>query len=208
MRKTRRFTEPEDEFIKANIGRLTCTDIAKRLGRNPASIVSRATTLGLRKANRKVRRFTEEDDKFIRDNAGKISLQEISKRLGRSTGSVWGRGQRLGVWFNKKTRNPSGRKLKQNGYVVVRLKSGEWRAEHIVIIEKILGRRLRNGEAIHHINFNKSDNRPENLHLCSDGVVHNWAHTSLFKLVGELLERGIIAFNTSSGEYELCETSK
>lgn len=208
MREIRRFTTEEDEFIKANLSRLTCTDIAKHLGRNPASIVSRATTLGLREANRTIRKFTAEDDQFIRDHAGKISLQEISKQLGRSTGSVWGRGQKLGVWFDKKIRNPEGRKLRQDGYVSIRTESGEWRHEHILVVERVLGRRLRNGELVHHINLDKSDNRPSNLHLCSDGVAHSRAHTSLNRLVGELLERGIIAFNTASGEYELCETSK
>lgn len=208
MREIRRFTETEDKFIKANIGRLTCTDIAKRLGRNPASIVSRATTLGLREANRTVHKFTEQDDGFIRDNAGTISLQEISEQLGRSTGSVWGRGQKLGVWFDKKIRNPEGRKLRKDGYVSIRLESGEWRHEHIVVVEQLLGRRLRNGEAIHHINLKKSDNRPSNLHLCSNGIAHNGAHTSLNRLVGELLERGIIVFNVVTGEYELCATSK
>src|SRR3990167_1338574 len=208
MREIRRFTETEDKFIKANIGRLTVTDIAKRLGRNPASIISRATTLGLRETNRTVRKFTQQDDWFIRQNAGKISLQEISKQLRRSTGSVWGRGQKLGVWFDKKIRNPEGRKLRKDGYVSIRLESGEWRHEHILMVEGILGRRLREGEGAHHINLKKSDNRPSNLYLFHDGVAHSRAHTSLNRLVGELLERSVITFNIDTGEYELCETSK
>ena len=208
MRETRRFTKAEDEFIKANLSRFTITDIAKRLGRNPASIVSRATTLGLRKANRTVRKFTEQDDGFVRDNAGKISLQEISKQLGRSTGSIWGRGQKLGVWFDKKIRNPEGRKLRKDGYVSIRLESGEWRHEHILVVEGILGRRLQNGEGGHHINLEKSDNRLSNLYFFRDGTAHSRAHTSLNRLVKQLLERSVITFNTDTGEYELCETSK
>lgn len=210
MRETRRFTPAEDEFIKANISRLTCTDIAKYLGRNPASIISRATTLGLREANRTIRKFTTEDDQFISDNAGKISLQEISERLGRSTGSVWGRGKKLGVWFDRKKRT-SRPAYTNTGYVRIPVETDhgrEWKLEHIHVIERRIGRRLRAGEQVHHINLDTKDNGDRNLHLCGSVADHNRAHASLSRLVSKLLERGAIRFNTTSGEYELCETSK
>ena len=39
--------------------------------------------------------------------------------------------------------------------------------EHHLVAEKMLGRRLRKGEVVHHRNGNTADNRPENLEVKS-----------------------------------------
>lgn len=45
-------------------------------------------------------------------------------------------------------------------------------AEHILVIEKKLGRLLKLGEEVHHINHIRTDNRPENLVIFSSHSEH------------------------------------
>lgn len=53
--------------------------------------------------------------------------------------------------------------------------------EHIIVAENMLGRSLKDDEEVHHINFNKKDNSPENLLVCNRQE-HTLIHTSFKSL--------------------------
>jgi len=68
------------------------------------------------------------------------------------------------------------------------------RTPYIVIAQEKIGRELRDGEGVHHIDMNNKNNNPENLYIYENNSKHQKIHGSLNRLVAELLKNNIIEF--------------
>lgn len=68
------------------------------------------------------------------------------------------KGSRNGAW-------KGGRTYHKKGYVMLRVPGRGYVFEHVLVMEKRLGRRLEPGETVHHKNGVRSDNRSRNLEL-------------------------------------------
>ena len=59
-------------------------------------------------------------------------------------------------------------RLYMRGYIWLWMPSNKkYKREHIEIAERVLGRKLKKAEVVHHINGDKTDNRNCNLLICS-----------------------------------------
>lgn len=73
-------------------------------------------------------------------------------------------------------------RINHNGYVEVywpehhRARGNGYVFEHIIVLEKKLGRRLKPNEHCHHVDQNKTNNNPENLEVV-DIREHSKIHT-------------------------------
>lgn len=133
-----------------------------------------------------------------------IKSRKAAKRSQRGTQNANWKGGRVLAARSKRQRGE--RSSFGNGYYYVLMpdhpnanRSG-YVAEHILVITEHVGRALRKGEVVHHINLNKHDNRLENLAIARRQQHANW-HVQLEELAVQLMNEGKIAFTVEHGYY-------
>lgn len=195
-----RYTQEEDDFIRANYSKMSSIDVARHLGRSVPSTRKRAGKIGVAKP---LKRWAEEEDQLlIQTWEARGRMDQLAERLGRTCSEVCARAKRLGYYPWRR------RPIRVNGRIVDGFIDGRPVWTHRRIIEDELGRSLSSSEIVHHIDGDKDNNSRDNLYLCKDRAAHLVAHNSYANLLTELVHRGYIRFNADTGVYEICETDK
>jgi hypothetical protein len=66
---------------------------------------------------------------------------------------------------NPRIRMPGEKWETKDGYISVKTADRGTVAEHVLVMEQKIGRKLRKGESVHHTNGVRHDNHPDNLEL-------------------------------------------
>lgn len=96
-----------------------------------------------------------------------------------------------------------GRWVASDGYVMILVGTRQYKREHILIMEKRIGRRVKSekGEVVHHIDLDRVSNSISNLVLLPNERAHRAAHNSLMVVVSALIKAGRIKFNRTTNTY-------
>ena len=171
-------------------------------------------TCGAKKAvnqgnyNKSLRTRTANPSLAQGDYCRPCSVKETAKR---SRGKVaWNKGRKSPETSGANSSSwTGGRHIDYHGYVMIHVGEPEggskskwehYRKEHIVVMEKHIGRTLIKGEAVHHIDGNKQNNILSNLYLATNAT-HRDAHQSLQEIGYMLIRKGVITFNSETGKY-------
>jgi len=95
-----------------------------------------------------------------------------------------------------------------NGYDYIKISEGYHIPLHDYIIQKKIGRELKQTEVVHHIDRNTKNNNLDNLFLCDTRTKHSKIHTSLRrlflnKIFKVLFDNNILYFDCKHGKYKI-----
>src|SRR5882672_9646293 len=82
--------------------------------------------------------------------------------------------RRHGTTDNMRRENGTGW-MDSRGYINFKI-DGISKGEHVLIVEKVLGKKLPEEAEVHHVDGNKSNNDPKNLVVCPDSAYHKLLH--------------------------------
>lgn len=204
----RLWTSEEDQYIRDHYMAENTGIIAQKLNRTKSAVRHRREKLCM-PPKKEMHPFTEDDRKeiLIAISAGE-PLADTAKRLGHHSSDVLKVARQMGF---RSWKNPKMEKyIDSHGYEVHHFIGDKRVWTHRYVMEQFIGRPLTRSEVVHHINFNKLDNRIENLHLFPDIKSHSHAHNSLQKIFGRndiiinnAVKNGLVEFSRTEGIYKL-----
>lgn len=188
----RSWTASDIDFLEASHQEMAWSEIAAHLHRSSKAVARKAQQMGLAKYVR--RDWMPSEDEYLLANP-ETPIGDLGRALDRSRKQVSWRRRMLDL--EPATRRVSQYKPSSDGRPVVAIRDGVRVMEHRQVAEEQLGRPLRAGEVVHHIDLDKTNNSPSNLVVCESRSEHRLVHVSIEQLVHDLMHDGLVIFDRS-----------
>lgn len=145
---------------------------------------------------------------YFRSKISRLSTKTYCRKCSNTRSGVQKRGlpikktgPRPQVHASKHHSWKGGKFVGSDGYVLIYIGPKKYRKEHFLVIEKDIGRKLKSGEVIHHIDVDKQNNKIENLDLLANESEHQKVHNSLDQIARLLIRKGLIGYNHNNKTY-------
>lgn len=195
-RSERALQSDEEKFLRDHPD-MPAVEIAKHIGRTAGAVRTWRRKIGLPEYQ-KHKRWTRDETEQLRANLQRPMSEIYALFPDRPKASVNVKVASLG---RKRLRRKG--HTYSSGYKHLVQRGGRKISEHRMVAEEKIGRPLRRGEEVHHINYIKHDNRPENLDVLENRSVHARMPQSINELVRILLEDGTIGYDPDVHSYFL-----
>lgn len=146
-----------DPYLKENYEKENAKSIALKFNMKPTQIRDRAKHLGINKQPKF--NWTNLKKLYVKTYYKKLGARPIADKFNISIGAVHKMAQSLDVQYL-----PKDEYICSQGYKMVG-KSHNRKAEHRLVMEQLLGRKLSSNEIVHHKDEDKTNNEPNNLAL-------------------------------------------
>lgn len=196
------YTSEQMDYIRKSYQELSCKEISENIGLRESQtryVIYKLLKVSLRKTGNRSREWSNKEIDILCD-PNQTDTEKAIQLPNRTKGSVFRQRRRLG-FTSKLIDYP--RKYKTNGYWFDR-EDNQYSKRCRAIAELQLGRKLYETELVHHINGDKSDDRPENLYVCERNC-HSTIHYQALEVIKQLMEKGIVSFDREGGKYVLCQ---
>ena len=195
------YTDEQLDYVKRQYNLLSPREIGHELNLSEEQvryIIKEKLGISLRKIGNRSRTWTSKEIEIL-SNSNLTDYEKVKLLPNRTDAAVRKQRRRMGLDSRAVVFN---RQFENNGYVHVR-RDGGYKRRNREVAEQKIGRKLRDDEIVHHINGVKTDDRPENLHVCTRAE-HTAIHYQTMDVIKELLEKGYVKFDFEKGEYVLC----